>query len=253
MPTSGITRGVKIAADAALAALLVTAMSFRLTGETAHEFIGVSMLLLVVLHGVFNRRWFGSVGRMGFPSAAGVMNAVVNLLLLVSMAGVMTSGIMMSRAAADVFGIEGSPEIRRYHVFFAWWALVFASLHVGFHWERVVAFTRRKTVVPLFVLRIAALCIVSAGIWAALQREIAAKLVMYYSFDFSDAADIGLTYVGQSLAISGLFVAAGHYGKSAMRTICASGFRTAMENNKESRYEQESSGCISKSPQRREL
>lgn len=48
---------VKLAVDAAMTVLLLLLMAFELVGRAVHEWIGVGMFFLFVLHHLLNRGW----------------------------------------------------------------------------------------------------------------------------------------------------------------------------------------------------
>ncbi len=48
---------VKIATDVAMTVLLMLLMAFELIGRMAHEWMGIGMFLLFILHHVLNRKW----------------------------------------------------------------------------------------------------------------------------------------------------------------------------------------------------
>ena len=41
--------------------LLLCLMAYQVTGEQAHEWIGVAMTLLVIVHQVLNRKWYAAI------------------------------------------------------------------------------------------------------------------------------------------------------------------------------------------------
>ena len=50
--------------DAAMTVVLLFLMAYQVTGEAAHEWIGVSMTILVIVHQILNRKWVSFVRRM---------------------------------------------------------------------------------------------------------------------------------------------------------------------------------------------
>ncbi len=46
--------------DAAMTVLLLFLMAFQVTGEMAHEWIGIGMTVLVIVHQILNRKWYGA-------------------------------------------------------------------------------------------------------------------------------------------------------------------------------------------------
>lgn len=54
---------IKIAVDAAMSVSMLLLMAYGLVGEAAHEWIGMGMFALSVVHHVLNRRWIQAVPR----------------------------------------------------------------------------------------------------------------------------------------------------------------------------------------------
>ena len=48
---------VKIGIDIAMTILLIMLMSYELIGQSTHEWIGMIMFLLFIMHHVLNHRW----------------------------------------------------------------------------------------------------------------------------------------------------------------------------------------------------
>ena len=50
----------KILIDICLTVSLLLLMPYSLIGETAHEWIGMAMLVLFIVHHILNRKWIGA-------------------------------------------------------------------------------------------------------------------------------------------------------------------------------------------------
>lgn len=87
---------VKISIDAAMTLALLLLMAYGLVGEAAHEWLGMGMFALFLLHHLLNRRWIRAVpqGRYAPPR---IVQTVLTLLLLLTMLGSMVSGVIVSR------------------------------------------------------------------------------------------------------------------------------------------------------------
>ena len=83
-------------ADLAMTVLLLCQMAWLLIGETTHEWTGTAMFLLFIVHHVLNRRWYGSLFK-GKHGPARLLQITVDILLLAAMAGLIISGVMLSR------------------------------------------------------------------------------------------------------------------------------------------------------------
>ena len=56
---------IKRIVDVCMTALLLCLMAYQVTGEVAHAWIGIGMTVLVIIHQILNRKWYGAVF-MGF-------------------------------------------------------------------------------------------------------------------------------------------------------------------------------------------
>ena len=51
---------IKRIVDAAMTVLLLCLMAYQVTGEALHEWIGMGMTGLVIIHQILNRKWYGA-------------------------------------------------------------------------------------------------------------------------------------------------------------------------------------------------
>ena len=47
--------------DAAMTVLLLCLMAYQVTGEMAHEWIGICMTVTVITHQILNRKWYSAI------------------------------------------------------------------------------------------------------------------------------------------------------------------------------------------------
>ncbi|MBE5808248.1 MAG: hypothetical protein E7317_07910, partial [Clostridiales bacterium] len=71
--------------DINMTVLLLLQMAYQVMGEAAHEWLGMSMTALVIVHQILNRRWYGAMLK-GRYSAYRAVSTCVNVLLLASFA-----------------------------------------------------------------------------------------------------------------------------------------------------------------------
>jgi len=79
-----------------LTVLLPVLMAHMLTGQKVHEWVGALMFVLFITHNALNANWYLNLCR-GKYTQQQILQTVINLMLFVSMLGLMISGIMMSR------------------------------------------------------------------------------------------------------------------------------------------------------------
>lgn len=76
----------KMAVDLAMTVLLFCLMAYLLVGETAHEWLGVAMFGLFLLHHGLNGHWQHNLTK-GRYTPMRVFQTVVDVLILLAMAG----------------------------------------------------------------------------------------------------------------------------------------------------------------------
>lgn len=104
--------GKKWITDLAMAVLLLLLMAYSLVGEVLHEWMGIAMLVLFVLHHIWNRAWYKSIGRGGLSLYRTVQTAL-NLLLFAVVLGMLLSGLILSRHILDFLPLQRGETIAR--------------------------------------------------------------------------------------------------------------------------------------------
>jgi hypothetical protein len=128
--------------DIAMCVLLLCLMAFQVTGEQAHEWLGIGMTALVIVHQILNRRWYG-VFLKGKYNPYRILQTAVNGLLLLSFVLTAFSGMSMSGYAVPfLYGMAKVSLARRMHLSMSHWAFVLMGLHIGLHIPVITA--RRK-------------------------------------------------------------------------------------------------------------
>jgi hypothetical protein len=207
---------VRLIIDLAMTVLLLCAMGYRITGDVAHEWIGVVMTALFIAHNAVNWRWYRGLftGKYDFRRA---LNTAVNLLLLVMMAALVTSGALLSRTVFAFMGFSGGMQIRLVHTSAAYWGLILIAIHVGIHWGMIMAAVCRMAKITesnrirTSVLRTAAALVVIYGVYASFDRGMGAKLFLGYSFDFWHPDRPAVLFFSHNLAVMGVYVCVTHY------------------------------------------
>ena len=198
--------------DLLMTAALVLLMSYSLLGEAAHEWIGIAMLVLFVTHHVLNRRWFRGLFKGKYTPFRVFQTALV-LLIFAGMIGSAVSGAVLSRYALDFLPIRGGRAWARVvHMLCAYWGFVLMSLHLGLHWNMMLAKMRKTTSeTRTWLLRFVALAVALYGIYAFAKQDILNYLLLRNHFVFFDFDAPRIVFYLDYIAIMGLFIFIGHY------------------------------------------
>ena len=97
----------KILIDIGMTICLLLLMPYSLFSETAHEWIGMAMLVLFISHHILNHKWVTSV-RKGKYNAFRVIQTVLVIIMLILIMGSMISGILLSNHIFKWIKISGT-------------------------------------------------------------------------------------------------------------------------------------------------
>ena len=119
--------------DAAMTVVLLFLMAYQVTGEMAHEWIGVIMTILVIVHQILNRRWYSALFKGRYNPYRSLTTAL-NILLVLCFAMTAFCGMSMSGYAVPfMYGLAPVSFVRRMHLSMSHWAFVLMGLHLGMH------------------------------------------------------------------------------------------------------------------------
>ena len=203
---------LKLVTDALMTVGLLLLMSYSLLGEAAHEWVGLGMFALFVLHHGLDLKWTKSLGR-GRYTPFRIFQTVLAALVLIAMLGSMLSGIVLSRYALklDIRGLSG--EARTVHMLCAYWGFAFMGMHLGAHWAAIMGMAGKliKKKPPRWLLRTLAGVLAAYGLYAFWRRDFENYMLLRYHFVFFDWEEGLLRFLLDYIAILALFVIIGHY------------------------------------------
>ena len=137
---------VKRIIDVALTVTLLLLMAFQVTEQLAHEWLGITMFALTIVHQILNRKFYAAIFK-GKYSPLRVFQLIANVLLLLSFVCTALSGMMMSRFATPFMnGILPSSVVRQGHLALSHWSFVLMGLHLGLHFGIVTSRMKNRTV-----------------------------------------------------------------------------------------------------------
>ena len=176
---------VKRILDVVLTVLLLCLMSYQVTGEVLHEWSGIAMTVLVIVHHVLNRRWYPAAFKGGY-SAYRMLMTVVNVLLLLAFAITALSGMSMSgHAVPFLYGMVNVSLARQMHLSGSFWAFVLMGLHLGLHIPVMAAKLKLSGKIRI-VLSAVFCCIAGAGLFLFIKNGIPEYLFFRTPFAFFD-------------------------------------------------------------------
>lgn len=212
---------LKILTDILLTAALLLLMSYELIGAAVHEWLGIGMFVLFVLHHILNGGWTRNIMRGRYAPFRAAQTVLV-VPVLFSMLGSMVSGVILSRHALSFLPIKGGLAFaRKLHMISGYWGFVFMSLHLGFHWSVMIGMAKKLVKNPCaalrWIMRAVAVLIAGYGIYAFGRRDIGSYMFLKNQFVFFDYEEPLYRFMLDYIAVMGLFVCVGHYFSKLMR------------------------------------
>jgi hypothetical protein len=177
--------------DLVMTILLLCAYAYRIIEDAAHEWVGVSVFALFIVHNILNRQWYKHIFK-GTYTFRRTITAIVNITLVFTMATLIVTGLIQSRTVLVFLHLPGGMALRLVHTTAAYWGFIIIAVHLGLQWGMIMNGIKNmcgigsKNHIRTIVLRVFVLLTVSYGVWASFDRDMLSKLFQEFSFDYWD-------------------------------------------------------------------
>lgn len=213
-------RVFKILIDVVMTVLFLTMMAYHITGNTLHEWLGATLFALFILHHALNAKWYAGLFK-GKYSPARILMLSIDLLLFAAMAGMMVSGITLSREVFSFLNLRAGMFGRRLHMVSTAWGYLLMSMHIGLHWGMMMGMVRKK--IPIkskwggYAARAIAILLSLYGVYAFVTRQLAERMFLLVEFAFFDYQEPAVFFFADYLSILVLFAALAYYLSKFLR------------------------------------
>ncbi len=219
-------KNVKLAIDAAMTVTLLCLMAYQVTGEVLHEWFGIGMTVLLIVHHILNIKWYAALFK-GKYNAYRIVTTLVNTLLLFSIALTAICGMSMSAHAVPfLYGMVSVSFARTAHLALSFWSFVLMGIHLGIHLPAMTA-----KIKPSKTAKIVCTAIFTAaaaiGLWLFIRNGIAEYLLFRTHFAFFDFGKSALLVFAENAAILFFFV---FVGANIVRLIHFKGKKENVKN-----------------------
>lgn len=171
--------------DICMTVLLLLQMAYQVMGEAAHEWLGMVMTVLVIVHQILNRRWYGAMFK-GKYTVYRAVSTCVNVLLLVSFALTAFCGMAMSNYAVPfLYGIARVSFVRVTHLSMSHWSFVLMGLHLGLHMPVMLQKLKMKNNARR-ILDVICAIVAGVGLWLFFKNGMPNYLFFRVPFAFLD-------------------------------------------------------------------
>lgn len=191
---------VKRTVDVCMSVLLLCLMAYQVTGEVLHEWIGIGMTVLVIIHQILNRKWYGAVFK-GKYSAYRIVTSIINVTLLLSFALTAFCGMSMSAHAVPfLYGMVKVSFASKMHLSMSYWAFVLMGLHLGMHTHVMIAGLKLSDKMKK-ILSVVFCVVAGLGLYLLISNRVPDYLLFRAHFAFLDYEKAGVLVLLENLVM----------------------------------------------------
>ena len=170
--------------DVLLGVGLLLLMSYQVTGEAGHEWTGIVMTALMILHQILNWKWYAALFK-GKYTPLRIVQTLINAALVICFVLTALCGVNMSVHAVPFLSEFMRASLgRRLHLTLSHWCVVLMGLHLGLHVPAMLKGIKGRT-----IRRIGFGCSIlaaGAGLWLFLKNNHLDYLFYRVPFAFID-------------------------------------------------------------------
>jgi hypothetical protein len=202
--------------DIAFTVLLLCALMYRATGDTAHEWIGVAVCAVCIAHNVLNGKWYKNIFKGAYNLRRSVLTAV-NLLLALAFVLLIITGLLHSRTVLAFLRLPGDMLIRQIHTTAAYWCLPLIGAHLGLNWGVILNAFHKMTKTNganrarKIIMRVLAFALAIFGVWSSFDRNMFLKLFRGFSFDYWPEERPAVLFFAVNLSIMAVYIFVAYY------------------------------------------
>ena len=211
------SRALRALVDVLLAVLMVRVIAQPVTDSAAHEWIGIAVVALSVVHVAVNAKRIARMAKKHSPGA--VLALVLDAVLVAGIVAVMVSSLVLSKHVfAWLPAFPGASWARPLHMAASYWLFILAFVHCGIHLREFAGKTMRHPAWK-WAGRVAfAACLVVGAYWFA-QMGIWSYMTLQVQFAFVDPSVPWWAKAGQFAAMAVAIAGVSHYCASIVRKL----------------------------------
>ncbi|MBD5535231.1 MAG: DUF4405 domain-containing protein [Lachnospiraceae bacterium] len=195
---------IKIVIDAGMIILVLLQMAYHLIGDSLHEWLGIMLFVLLILHNILDRKWYSGLFK-GKYTQIRFFHTAINMLLLASFLCVTVSAVFLSTTLSTLFNLKLALLGRRMHMIFTTWSFIFMSVHVGLHWSRRIGAIKKQSQGVQYLFWIMVILLSGYGVYAFISRGLLQRMFFLSEYVFFDYEESFIFIIIDYIAILCLF------------------------------------------------
>ena len=191
---------VKKVVDIGMTIVLLCLMAYQVAGEALHEWFGIGMTVLLIVHHILNIRWYASLFK-GKYNAFRIVTVANNTLLLAAIVLTALCGMAMSAHAVPfLYGMLPVAFARRFHLAMSFWSFILMGMHLGLHIPAMTAGLKLSEKARTILGAVCAL-VSGVGLWLFVKSGIPDYIFFRVPFAFLDYDKPAVLVFAENLTI----------------------------------------------------
>lgn len=169
-----IKNKVKMVIDILMTIVFVLLMCNQITGVFAHEILGISVIVLFIIHQILNINYYQSLLK-GKYNKLRIAYLLINSLLLIMMIVMIISAILISRHTFTFLNLSNDSLGRELHIISTYLIYMLIGLHIGLHYNSIIKLKKEnKIILNIFVCLYALIF----GLQGFIKKEFITRLTL---------------------------------------------------------------------------
>lgn len=178
---------IKIIIDILMYFSFIILMGHHITENLIHEILGTTLFVLFIIHHILNYRCYKTIfkGKYTFKRT---LILIIDLLILISMIGMIFSAINISSDVFRFLDILTKIWGRKLHMLSTSWGFVLMSVHVGLHLNVLINKLNKKMKNNTFeyVYYLILIILVIYGIYSFIKLNLISDMFLLNAFKYYD-------------------------------------------------------------------
>ena len=180
--------------------LVLLQMAYHLIGDLLHEWMGIMLFGLLILHNILDWKWYSNLFK-GKYTPVRIFHTTINLLLLVSFLCTAVSTVFLSPTISVIFHLKAVLLGRRMHMVFTTWSFVLTSAHIGLHWNRGIGGLKKHSKRTQCLYRFSIMLVSGYGLYAFISRELLQRMLFLSEYAFFNYEETMIHFIIDHIAI----------------------------------------------------
>ena len=130
--------------------LFIILMGHHISANLIHEILGTTLFILFIIHQILNYKYYKTIFK-GKYNKKRIVLLIIDLLLLISMIGMIVSAVNISSNVFSFLNIETKIWGRKLHMLSTSWGFILMSMHIGLHLKTIIKKINYKYFIILII------------------------------------------------------------------------------------------------------